>query len=146
MRFTQKTDYAFRVMRYLANQPPSQVVPAHRIAENQGLSARFLQGVVRELVVRGILRSVPGPSGGISLAKDTSEISFKDVVEAVEGPVNLMSCMEDSNFCGNSGVCYIQSVLIEAQNALYGVLENHNVSELRSAHLRSAERVAQVQW
>jgi len=61
--------------------------PSHLIAQARGISDRFLLKVLKPLVSAQILISLKGPSGGYRLARQASEISMLDVLEAVDGPV-----------------------------------------------------------
>ena len=55
----------------------------------------FLAKIMKELVDRGLVDSQPGRNGGYSLARPPSEISFRDILEGVEGPLSMVPCQED---------------------------------------------------
>jgi Rrf2 family protein len=136
MKFTKKTDYALRAMQLLARQwyggeggagIPPVPVPVQKIADQSRLSSRFLHGIVSRLSKAGLLHAVSGPRGGVFLARDPEAISILDIVEAVEGRINLMDCLEHPEHCGVYQGCSIMSVLHGAQTSLVQNLANHNL-------------------
>ncbi|HKP97972.1 MAG TPA: Rrf2 family transcriptional regulator [Fibrobacteria bacterium] len=136
MKFTKKTDYALRTMQFLARQwflPDGGLVgqphpvPVQAISEQSHLSMRFLQGIVSRLSKAKLLRTIPGVKGGIMLARQPERISILDIIEAVEGKINLMDCLEHPEHCGDFQGCSIMGVLSTAQTALVTSLANTNL-------------------
>ena len=136
MKFTKKTDYALRTMQFLARQYFDSAgpkgngpvpVPVQAIADRSHLSLRFLQGIVSKLSKAKLLRTIPGVKGGIMLARDPVGITILQIIEAVEGRISLMECMEHPEHCGDSGQCSIMGVLHNAQGALTTALANTNL-------------------
>jgi Rrf2 family protein len=135
MKFTRKTDYALRALQNLARryyaakvegvQP--KPVSVQVIARECELSLRFLHGIVARLSRIGLLKTIPGPRGGIALAKPPEAISILEIVESVEGKINLMNCVSHPEKCGVSDACSILSVLHTAQSALESSLRNSNL-------------------
>ncbi|HLP43302.1 MAG TPA: Rrf2 family transcriptional regulator [Fibrobacteria bacterium] len=139
MKFTKKTDYALRTMEYLARQwyeaagAEPLPVPVQFIAERAHLSLRFLQGIVSKLSKARLLRTVPGVKGGIMLQREPEAISILQIIEAVEGRINLMGCMEHPEQCGDANQCSIMGVLHTAQGALTAALANSNLKLMVNA-------------
>ena len=135
MKFTRKTDYALRAMQNLARRHydarsegmTPRPVPVQAIAKDTGLSIRFLHGIVAGLSKSGLLKTVPGPKGGITLSRSPENISILDIVEAVEGRINLMGCFEHPENCSDANGCSIMSVLLTAQSAMATSLRNTNL-------------------
>ncbi len=136
MKFTKKTDYALRTMQFLARQwyrgeggPAGEPrpVPVQQISDQSHLSSRFLHGIVSKLSKARLLKTIPGPKGGIMLARDPETIPILAIVEAVEGKINLMECLEQPEQCGVSQGCSIMSILHGAQTALVQALANTNL-------------------
>lgn len=140
MRFTRKTDYALRTMQYLARRqvhlglpgrmtapPEGAPVAVQTIAEASHLSIRFLHGIVSKLSKAGLVKTLPGPKGGISLAKPPEAITILAIIEAVEGKINLMDCLEHPQGCGDAKFCSIMSILHGAQAALINTLRSSNL-------------------
>src|SRR4051812_272291 len=117
MKFTKKTDYALRTMQFLARMHyqseagEERPVPVQMISEQSHLSQRFLQGIVSKLSKARLLKTVPGVRGGITLARDPETINILQIIEAVEGRINLMTCLEHPDHCGENPQCSIMGVL-----------------------------------
>ena len=136
MKFTKKTDYALRTMEFLARRhfvpgAGKEVKPGpvrvQAISEQSHLSLRFLQGIVSRLSKAGLLRTVSGVNGGIMLAREPERISLLDIIEAVEGKINIMGCLEHPENCSDFQQCSIIGVLHTAQAALVSSLGNSNL-------------------
>ena len=111
-------------------QPPGPAtppVPVQSISDRSHLSLRFLHGIVSKLSKAKLLRTIPGPKGGILLARDPESISILEIIEAVEGKINLMDCMEHPEHCADSSQCSIMGVLHTAQAAMLTALGNTNL-------------------
>lgn len=129
MKLTKKTDYALRFLTYLAVKG-GHPVPTREIADAEGLSLKFLQSVVSQLSQAGIVESTTGARGGHRLARDLKTITVLDAVEAVEGAMSLMDCMEESRQCNHFSHCRIHSLLGRAQFAMNEVLASATIADL----------------
>lgn len=135
MKFTRKTDYALRAMQHLARRHYEALalgatagpVPVPVIAGDSGMSLRFLSGIMARLSRKGLVKAVPGPKGGLTLARSPELISVLDVVEAAEGSISLMDCLTHPEHCGDASGCSIMGVLQTAQGALVSSLRNANL-------------------
>lgn len=121
MKFNQATDYAFRAVYYLSGLPKGQLVEAKAIAEAEKIPLRFLIKILRSLIAAGIVVSYRGVSGGYALAREPRDITLKDVVEAVEGPVELNRCLVDPSECNKN-----QSAQCSLHQALFSIRETLN--------------------
>jgi len=102
MQIPRKVDYAIRAAIYLAAQDPEKKCSTGEIAENQGIPRKFLEKIIQNLTRSGLVKSKRGSDGGYSLARPTHEISLRDIIEAVEGPISLNVLMDER--CTRLGV------------------------------------------
>jgi len=132
MNINQATDYALRAVLYLAKQPQGKVVEAQQISQKEVIPMRFLLKIMPSLIKAGIVRSQRGVGGGYYLAKDPGEITFLDVVEALEGPVYINRCLIDYDYCSKKGAptCQIHQALAGIQEKLSAELRSHNFGHL----------------
>jgi Rrf2 family protein len=91
MRITQEADYAVRIIDRLARQGGR--LDAHGISESTGVTLRFTVKILRKLVKSGIVKSFLGVSGGYELAKPPAEVTLRQVIEAVDGPIAICRCL-----------------------------------------------------
>lgn len=126
---SRKVDYAFRAVEYMALKPPGQVVHIKEIAEHRNIPKDFLSKIMRDLVNHKIVRSRFGPGGGYCLNRSPAEISFKDIVEAVDGPVNLLGCDDGAEECPFSCTCGQQAVWRELQGKIIETLDQYKMKD-----------------
>ncbi|MHB9093126.1 MAG: RrF2 family transcriptional regulator [Eubacteriales bacterium] len=133
MNLNQATDYAFRAILYLAGQTRGKVVEAQAIARQQVVPMRFLLKIMPSLIKAGIVKSQRGVGGGYYLAKDPKDITFLDVVEAVEGPIAINRCLVDEKYCSKHGAptCQVHRALADIQGILVLELKSHNFGDLQ---------------
>lgn len=86
MQVTRTLAYAVQSMVELAIAPPDCPVPCRTLAKGGAMPKRYLFQILRNLVARGILKSVPGVTGGFLLARHADSITLFDVVEALGNP------------------------------------------------------------
>jgi Rrf2 family protein len=130
LRISRKIDYGLRAMSYLASVPQGAVVPFREIARQMDVPEDFLAKILKTLVDAGLVRSTRGPHGGYALARAPSEVSFLDVIEAVEGPVALNVCLDGDDACGHSTCCTMMSVWKLGQERMLDVYRQVSLSDL----------------
>ena len=91
---------------------------------------QFLSKVLQMLCKRGFVKSHRGVSGGFELAVDAKTLSMLDVVEALEGPIQLNVCIGECGVCSRKAWCPAHKVWVEAQEALVGVLRRAPIADL----------------
>lgn len=132
MTINQATDYAFRAILFLVNHD-EKVVEARLIAQSEAIPMRFLLRIMPLLIQAGIVKSQRGAGGGYALAREPREISFMDVIEAVEGPIFLNRCLKDYECCSKNGAptCVIHRELEGIQSLLAEELSRRNFADLK---------------
>lgn len=128
MQFTRASDYAVRVVSYLANANGS-ISRSQSIAGSTQIPESFLAKILGQLSRAGIVRSHRGARGGFSLAVDANAITLLDVVEAMEGPLHLNLC-DMPEPCIYKERCPIQFAWEEAESNLRNSLRSHKILEL----------------
>ncbi len=91
MLLTRKTDYALVALAGLARLD-GEAASARDLAEQLHLPLPVLRNILKELATRGLLVSSRGPSGGYRLGRPAHDISLAEIVEVIEGPVQLLTC------------------------------------------------------
>jgi Rrf2 family protein len=102
---SQKTRYALRSLLFLAEERDRGPVRLADIASTQRVPPKYLELIMLDLKKAGMVTSERGPKGGYVLARDAGEISFGQVVRALEGPIALISCAS-VNFYAPCGDCH----------------------------------------
>jgi len=132
MKITQEADYGLRVVLHLCKLGYGEKVESKVISEKEGIPLRFLLKLLRKLIQVDILRSYRGVNGGYAINKLPEEITLRDVIEAIDGPVCINRCVIEPNFCNlnRSGLCIIHTVMTKVQKNLNAELESINFGQL----------------
>lgn len=125
MQVSRKVDYALRAAIYLAYQNDRRPCSVTEIAAREAIPKKFLEKIIQDLIHSGIVRSTRGAQGGYTLAREPEQVTFKDVIEAIEGPVSLNVCVGDAgeapDCCAQSPRCSMLWVWREAQKRVMEV-------------------------
>lgn len=130
LEITRQADYALRAVVEIARIPEGERVATAVVAERQHIPLPFLAKIVSQLSVRGILEATRGSSGGVRLARNPNTITMKDVIEAIDGPILLNTCVHDPLDCELSSSCPLCKVFVSAQQDLVNKLNNVSMAEL----------------
>ena len=148
-RLSRRADYATRVLLELAIAP-DQKLTAQEAARRCGIRLPFFRKSVADLVAAGLIFTQPGPSGGLALARDPSEISMLNVIESVEGSVCLNACLLHPDECSRNRVCPAHTFWGRLQLMVIDELQSANLETIAKdyvgyrAHPRSREELIQV--
>ena len=129
MQIPRRIEYALRAMIHLADRPGG-VARGIEIAEREQIPKYFLEKVIRDLMRGGLVRSHRGPGGGYELARAPEQVTFKDIIEAVEGPITLNICVDGSSICALQPACRMYRVWEEGQRVLLKVFSQTTLKEI----------------
>jgi Rrf2 family iron-sulfur cluster assembly transcriptional regulator len=137
MQITRRGEYGLRGLLFLARQPPDRTVLISEISKVQRIPEAFLAKIFQRLSKAGLLCSVRGAKGGVYLKRPAREITMKEVIEAIEGPIALNRCLISEGKCEEKVVCPIHPVWQEAQRRLLEVLDNTTIEDLAAQTVRN---------
>ena len=131
MRLSNMADYAVVTMCAAARHCGSARISAAELAEETRLPVPTVQKLVSLLSRAGLLRSVRGAGGGLKLARPAAAITLADIVEAVEGPIALTSCVEwGKHDCGLETCCSVRPHWGLVNETLRGALAGVPLTQL----------------
>lgn len=141
LKFSIGVEYALHCLLYMVDIPAGRSVGIKDLATYQGVSETYLSKVYTKLRKSGIVKSIPGVNGGYRLAHSPENITFWDIVEAVEGTAPLFQCAEirqkelllDKDNLPDSYTkcpCLIKVVMLEAEDQMRKYLQNKTLSWL----------------
>ena len=154
-------EYALHSLLSLINTPEDSPLGVSDIAEFQGVSPTYLAKIFTRLKKAGILQSSIGVKGGYELAKPPDQITFWDVVVAVEGEFRLFECRNIrekiaiyKESCQNPdwesrGPCTIHKVMMDVETQIANSLKEKNIawlSKVVGQKLSQKEKNAAIQW
>lgn len=148
MRLSSLADYAIVMMHAAASRTggdhanggtvtADSRISATQLAEETGIPLPTAQKLVSMLSRAGLLTSVRGSGGGIVLARAADSISVAEIVEAVEGPIAMTSCVSDGGRdCALEGSCLVQPHWPAVNAAVRSALEGVSLASLHDAARR----------
>jgi len=136
MQVSRKIDYALRAVIHLADEEAAErICSVSEIASRERIPRQFLEKIVQELIHKGLVRSRRGPHGGYVLARPADKMTFRDVIEAVEGPIALNNCTGDHADCSLIGACGMERIWREGQRRVMDLFESTTIADVRHPRL-----------
>ncbi|MCH6266584.1 RrF2 family transcriptional regulator [Neobacillus citreus] len=138
MQYSIGVEYALHCLLYLINPPTGANIGIKELSKFQGVSETYLSKIFTKLTKAGIVSSIPGAKGGYQLSRRPEDISFWDVVEAIEGSKPMFQCKDIRKNCflyQETGYpeclakipCKINVVMLEAEKYLRNYLQEKNL-------------------
>jgi Rrf2 family protein len=118
MKISTKIRYGARAMLELASHYGEGPIELREIAKRENISIKYLEQVINPLRAGGLVKAIRGSKGGYSLAKPPSEICLYDVIETLEGPLNLLECLRDPKACQKVPSCVTRDIWKEVSDAI----------------------------
>lgn len=131
LRFTKRADYGLMAIHYIAFHQGKGSISAKRIAEEFNIPTELLAKILQRLAKQGLIVSHNGPKGGYALARTPGKITVGQVVRALEGPIHIVSCMEDLS-CPQFPRCNLRQPVQKIQAKISDLLDTMTVAELNS--------------
>lgn len=130
IRLSKLSDYAVVVLSQLARDS-GRVVSASGLAESTGIPEPTVAKVLKVLVKGNIVASTRGASGGYTMERSPADISVRELIEALDGPIAVTSCIEEHNTdCGISHVCAMRGKWHKVNSAIVSTLDEMSLTEL----------------
>jgi Rrf2 family protein len=158
MQFSVGVEYAFHSLFYMVEIPKGKTIGIRQLAELNKITETYLSKIFAKLRKSGIVRSIPGVKGGYELARPPEDISFWDVIEAIEGPSFFFQCVEirkknifvkDPSIFTDKCPCLIKVVIHEAEQMLRNQLRSKSLRWLydqASMDFTEERKVAVTKW
>ena len=160
MNYSVGVEYALHCLIYLATPDIKPVLTVKELAKFQGISETYLSKIFAKLSKNGIVNASPGVAGGYQLGRESSEITFWDVIQAVEGKKNIFQCKnvlgtcalkskEEKEACPSKVDCIINDVMLDAEKQMEDYLAKKTLKWLRDKldlKLSGEYRILMADW
>ena len=130
LRFTKRADYGLMAIHYIAINEDRGSVNTKRIADEFHIPLELLAKILQRLAKHRLITSQNGPKGGYALARSATSISVGDVVRALEGPINIVSCLEASSDCPQMAHCNLRRPVQKIQASVSHLLDTMTLAQL----------------
>ncbi len=136
MQIPRRVDYGLRAVIYLSGQDREKCCSIAEIAKQQGMPRKFLEKIIQDLIRGGLIKSKRGSCGGYALARAPEEISFNDVIEAIDGPIVVNACLDEHLGCDQMPRGTMIGVWSEVQQKINAVLSGTTIAGLQRSPCR----------
>jgi Rrf2 family protein len=140
MKVSTKGRYGLRILLDVALHQKQGPVALSDISRRQAISHKYLWQVINPLKAAGLLNSTRGSHGGYVLARPPGEISVRDIVNILEGPVSIVACVADPESCERSVSCTAREAWTEIENKLNEAMRSITLKDLIKRHKEHESR------
>jgi Rrf2 family iron-sulfur cluster assembly transcriptional regulator len=137
---TRTGEYGLRGLLFLAKQPSDRLFLVSEVSKAQRIPETYLAKIFQRLSKTGLLKSTRGLNGGFNLGKPAKDITMKQVIEALEGPIALNRCLLRQGECDEEESCPLHEVFEEAQEKFVEVLARTTIEDLAREDIRNERR------
>src|SRR6187200_1246151 len=138
MRISRKAEYALRALTAMARKPPTTTSQIEELASAGHIPVKFLEQILLTLKKAGLLRSRRGVGGGYQLDLPPARISLSDILTAIDGPFQPMSCtppepgksLRAGCECGTPGGCGTGRIFTDLQNQVHAFLSTTTLADI----------------
>jgi Rrf2 family cysteine metabolism transcriptional repressor len=133
MKFSTRARYGLRMMVELARlESRSSLVQLKEIARVTGLSGNYLGQLAMSLRNSGLLIGVSGKRGGYKLSRPAEQITLREIIRAVHGPIFATECVVNPHICLNAEFCEARTIWALLTHRLQGILDEYTLADLIS--------------
>ena len=129
MDISRKTDYALRMLAMLA-EDPERLLSVRTAAEEVNVPYSFARSIQHGLVQAGIVESLRGVHGGMRLKVSPDDVTIRQVVEAVQGPMVMNDCTAPDGDCARMGACCYHPLWAGAQALMRDYLDSVSLGDI----------------
>lgn len=106
MGISKASDYAILIIAYFSTQPKGTIKSKSGIANELSLPEEYLSKILQKLAKTEIIISIKGVKGGYRLKEFPCELTFLDVIESIDGKINIVKCLSDDfKDCERQNIC-----------------------------------------
>lgn len=128
---TKKAEYAIQILTILdVYKRRNERVTTKHIAEELNILQNLVIQLISNLRKVGWVESNRGPTGGVKLVKDASEINLREVIELIDGPIIITRCLISDRPCGEQAECHLRGIWLNAQQKMVDELEEVTIKNL----------------
>jgi Rrf2 family protein len=130
LKLSKKSDYGLIAVKHLAMYGTRGACSAADIAEAYGISVPLMAKVLQKLAKRGLVTARYGSSGGYQLARHPSLITALEVINAIDGPLFITSCVTSHGECYQTPTCTVREPLRRVNESILQLLKGVTISQM----------------
>lgn len=126
---TKNSDYAIRAIIYLAQQG-DRFVPSREIAKKEKIPLIYLRRILQDLIKSKIAISKEGATGGVKLLVDPSDVSVAQVINVIQGKIQMLDCMFRKQICKNRKHCALRKRVMDIEGKVQDEFSKLSIQDL----------------
>jgi Rrf2 family protein len=130
LKLSKKADYGLIAVKHLASHGAEGACSAADIADLYGIPTPLMAKVLQKLAKHGLVVARHGSGGGYQLARDPSMITALEVINAIEGPLFITSCVTSRGECDQTPTCTVREPLRRVNQSILQVLNTMTISQM----------------
>jgi Rrf2 family protein len=131
MKISTRGDYGLRALIELTHHfGEARPIQSSEIASRQKIPESYLEQLMTTLRKAGFIRSVRGPQGGHALVREPAALRVSEVIEALEGSIMPVDCLDEGSVCSRNGGCAQRDMWADVRDAILGVLHKTTIADL----------------
>ncbi|MBW2568385.1 MAG: Rrf2 family transcriptional regulator [Deltaproteobacteria bacterium] len=136
MRLSTKARYGARAMLDIAINYEKGPVSLKALAQRQHVSVKYMEQLIPLLKLAGLVRSVRGAGGGYTLSKDAHLINLRDIIDALEGSMFPVDCLDNPETCDRTEKCVTHEIWKEIQDSINNKMESLTLADMVERQLK----------
>jgi len=130
MQLTRGVEYGIEGILYLARQGGNEATFVREISRATDIPETFLAKIFQRLANKGLIRSRRGFRGGFRLTRPAGRINLREIVEALEGPIEFHRCFDHLRARGRKGRCQVRRIFGQVQRKVADILEQTTLADI----------------
>ena len=130
MQITRAGEYGVLGLLNLSRRAHGARVMIEEVSREENIPRNFLAKIFQSLARAGLVRSLRGSGGGFLLARQPSEITVLEIIEAIEGKIALQRCLKEVPTCDHMGGCALCGIFEQAQDRVKEVFTQTTLADL----------------
>lgn len=130
MQLSNTSQYAIRILAYIADQKESHLINATELAEALVIPYKFLTKIMTVLVKEDLIESIRGRDGGYKLKKSVSEITVNDILDLFNDSIEDAQCILGIGFCNGMCKCALHDQWMEPKLLLQKMFRESSLKDI----------------
>jgi Rrf2 family protein len=130
MQLQNTSQYAIRILSYLANQKSDSLLSAKELAESLNIPYKFLTKIMGNMVKADLIKSIRGREGGYELNKSASDILISDILDLFNDSIHGEWCILGIGFCDSTNKCALHDQWVEPKNLIQKMFKETTLDNL----------------
>ena len=144
---SRKSKYGLKALLMLAEDPERGPVLVSELADRDAIPKKFLEAILLELKRRGVVQSKKGKGGGYFLARKPDDITFGEVIRALDGPLAAVPCVSETAYmecaeCVDEATCGVRIAMKEVRDATANILDHKTLADVNKQRVRKGRRAS----